>query len=644
MALVKTSTFTAGATRSSAAKRAVSPVAADNSPARARTRQTPATRQIQASERVAAATDQLASGLTEASAAAEELRRAMEQIATGGEEAAGASQEQLGAIKNISVNLATARDQAEVCRRRTEVVRSLLTDTSTQITASIRVIERNAARQQASVEMIALLERSAQEIGEITLTVSDISDRTNLFALNAAIEAARAGDHGRGFAVVAEEVRSLAEKSESRALDVQRIVETIQASIRDAAQSVRAAAETAVGEAATGTALVQRLDAMREEIERLNDGSVDTVTTAVQAVGAVGDVQKGAEQVAAAAQDQSAAAAEAQAAIQQQAQALDQGQRAAQTLAALTDGLRAGSAGASAAEQIGTMAEELSATIQELSSAAAEIMTAVTQINSRAQQQAAATVESFAALSQIERSAGLAQENAELAIARLQELSRTVDDSRATAQRLVAGVAQGSRDAGASLEQVVALEITSRQIDKIADGIALIAIKTGMLAVSGAVEAARAGDAGRGFALVSGDIGVLAGEAEERADRIKDTVRAMMDRIVSVRRDLEQTINLIDAELGKSSTIAEAFLAVDTEMAAMSAANAAVLDGTKAMQSDLAASAAGARQIATAAEEASAASTQAASASAQQAKGAEDLAAAIEEIASLADELKPSNG
>jgi len=73
----------------------------------------------------------------------------MEQIATGGDEAAGASQEQLAAIKNITVNLATARDHAEVCRRRTEVVQSLLIDTSTQITASVRVIERNAARQEA---------------------------------------------------------------------------------------------------------------------------------------------------------------------------------------------------------------------------------------------------------------------------------------------------------------------------------------------------------------------------------------------------------------------------------------------------------------------------------------------------------------
>jgi methyl-accepting chemotaxis protein len=154
----------------------------------------PATQHAKVSERVAAATEELASGLAEASASAEQLRRAMEQIAAGGEEAAGASQEQLAAVKNIVASLATARDNAEACRQRTAVVRSVLAETAGQITTSVRAIERNATRQQSSVRVIAELERRAQEIGEITLTIGKISDQTNLLALNAAIEAARPSD------------------------------------------------------------------------------------------------------------------------------------------------------------------------------------------------------------------------------------------------------------------------------------------------------------------------------------------------------------------------------------------------------------------------------------------------------------------
>ena len=101
----------------------------------------------------------------------------------------------------------------------------MLAETAVQIGTSVRAIERNGARQGASVQLITELERRAQDIGEITRAVSRISDQTNLLALNAAIEAARAGDHGRGFAVVADEVRALAETSEKSAQDVQKLAD-----------------------------------------------------------------------------------------------------------------------------------------------------------------------------------------------------------------------------------------------------------------------------------------------------------------------------------------------------------------------------------------------------------------------------------
>ncbi len=640
MALVKTSTLAAGANRS---RKQTEPTAVVENAA-PRSRQPAVPRHAKASERVAAATEQLASGLAEAAAAAEQLRRAMEQIASGGDEAAGASQEQLAAVRNIVGGLSASREHAEACRRRTEAVQSVLVDTATRITTSVRAIERNAGRQQASVRVIGELERSAQEIGEITRSVSDVSDQTNLLALNAAIEAARAGDHGRGFAVVADEVRSLAERSEKSAQDVRGIVATIQETMRATAGSVRAAAETAVAEAATGSELVRNLDAMRAKMNSLIEGGLATVTAALQAFGAADEVQKGAEQVAAAAEEQSSAATEAQTAIRQQTQSLDQGQMAAQALARLTEQLRIGSADASVSGQIGAMAEELSATIQELSTAAAQIMAAVGQISRGAQMQAAATQQSSAALAQIERGAGVARNNASQAMESVRELATDVEQGKAEVERLVAGVGQALREAGGSLEQIVGLEIMGRRIDYLVDGIALIAVKTSMLAVSGAVEAARAGDAGRGFAVVSSDISNLAREAEESAERIKNMVRTIMDQIATVRRDLEQSISLMESEAEKNASIAGSFTAMELEVAALAAANTAILQGAEGMLGDLADTATGARQIAAAADEASAASAEAATASAQQAKGAEDLAAAIEEIASLADELKLANG
>ncbi|HUB97476.1 MAG TPA: methyl-accepting chemotaxis protein, partial [Stellaceae bacterium] len=152
----------------------------------AKPRSNGAPRHQKASERAAAATEQLANGLSEAAAAAEQLRRSMAQIATSAEEAAGASQEQLTAINSIVTRLIAARGEADASRTRTEIVQAALAESANQITACGRAIQRNSDRQQASVGVISELELRARDIAEIVGTVSRISDQTNLLALNAA--------------------------------------------------------------------------------------------------------------------------------------------------------------------------------------------------------------------------------------------------------------------------------------------------------------------------------------------------------------------------------------------------------------------------------------------------------------------------
>lgn len=640
MALVKSSKIAAGADKSSAAP-LHSPIV---KPVTAPRRRRATARNDKASERLAAATEELASGLVEASAAAEELRRSMEQIAAGAEESAGGSQEQLAAIKAVAANLVTARTQADAARRRTEAVQVVVAETTIQITSSIRSIERNVERQKISVAMIGELERQARDIGEITQTVARISDQTNLLALNAAIEAARAGDQGRGFAVVAEEVRALAEASEKSATEVQDLADTIQTEVRTVADAVKEASEVARAQARTGAEVVDTLETVRINMVRLSADSDEVLTAALEAERAALEAQRGAEQVASASEEQAAAASEAQTAIQQQALSLEQGQIAAHALARVTDTLRGGDAAGSEVEQIASTAEELSATIQELSSAAAQIMAAVAQIDRGAQQQAAATQQTSAALTQIESSASIAQDNAATATERVGAMEVALKQSRGSIEHLMAGVETGLTSTQASLATVVQLETMGRRIEKIVDNIALVAVQTTMLAVSGSVEAARAGEAGRGFALVSGDIRSLARDSSDSVGRIKDTVRAILEQIGSLRRDCEQTILTAEAEVQNNRTIFGSLEKLDGDVAIMSAANKAILQGAQAILSATGQSAQAARQIAAAAEEASAASRQAAAAASQQAQGADDLAAAIEEIASLADALKQQNG
>src|SRR6201986_1292404 len=141
MALVKTSKIGAGSGKVQV------PVITAAAPAKPKTTARPratvsGARPDKAAEGFAAATEEWASGLSQASAAAEELRQSMQQIAAGAEEAAGASQEQLAATKRIIVNLGAAKTRAGDTKRQTEAVQAVLTETSALITNSVRAIER----------------------------------------------------------------------------------------------------------------------------------------------------------------------------------------------------------------------------------------------------------------------------------------------------------------------------------------------------------------------------------------------------------------------------------------------------------------------------------------------------------------------
>jgi methyl-accepting chemotaxis protein len=592
------------------------------------------------SERLAAATEQLASGLTQSAAATKELGRSMEQIAGGAEEAAGASQEQSSAIKGIVAGLTAAKGEADSTSRRTEAVATALAEVSAQIMGSVRAIERGARRQGEAVSHIVLLDRQAKDIGEITRAVSRISDQTNLLALNAAIEAARAGAHGRGFAVVADEVRALAETSDRSSKEVQKLTQAIQTDVVEVSDALKRSAAAAKKDATTAASVGEALGARRDDMSQIAEGSRHIFTAALEAERAAIEAQKGAEQVAAAAEEQSSGAGEAQTAVEQQAKALEQSQLGARDLASLADELRSKGAQASAMIQISASAEELSSAIQELASAATEVMAAIEQISKASQLQSSATQQTSAALNQIEKSAELAKRNAATADERVQSLEGSLQQGRMAVDSLVTGMTSALSDTQASMATIKRLESVGRRMEKIVETIALVTVQTSMLAVSGSVEAARAGDSGQGFAVVSSDIRNLSREASENVERAKDSVRGILDQIAVLKADLEQFIVSAEIEVQNSRAVTAGFRTIEKEVAALGASSKSIMvraDGILATTTEMTAAA---REIAAAAEEASAAARDAATAAAEQSRGAEDLAAAIEEIASLAEELK----
>jgi methyl-accepting chemotaxis protein len=603
----------------------------------------PAGRRQKIEERIAAASEELIAGITEAASAAEELRRAMEQIATGAEEAASASQETLAVVTNTAATLAQARDRADSSRRRTDALQGVLAESTNQIGAWASNIKRNGERQAASVSVIEQLSQQAVSIADVTKIVGQVSDQTNLLALNAAIEAARAGDHGRGFAVVADEVRALAETSERSARQAQTLTTQIQEQVKSIAAAIKGAADGAVAEVEKSETVILALGDLRKEAGVLNQGSQTIAAAAVAAEAASREAQKGAEIISSAAEEQAAAAAEALRSIEQQTAALNESQSAAQSLSAMANNLDVTSKAGGGADQLASTAEQLSTAVQEMSGASSQIMVAVEQISRGGQQQAAATQESSAALEQIEKTARLATESASTAIDRAKRMVGMLAEIRVTVTDLSAGVARSLEATRVSLELITGIEGITRGVDKIVDGIGMVSIQTNMLAVNGSVEAARAGEFGKGFAVVSKDIRSLAQDSGENVGRIKDTLRAIQNQIAAVRRELEQIISAAEAENQRNVSLLANLSAIEADMGEISTNNQQIGANAETLLLSVKEAARGAQQVATVAEEAGSAAAQAATAGKEQARGAEDLAAAIEEIASLAEEIQRRN-
>jgi methyl-accepting chemotaxis protein len=597
-------------------------------------------KQQQLAERIATATEQLASGIEEASCAAEELGSTTEQIAKGANEASSAAEESRAAINQIDKAAVIAEKNAKESLDRVDMAKELIENTSNDIEAMILGIQTAAEVNLESVKLVAELEKQSDEIGNIVQAVVRIADQTNLLALNAAIEAARAGEHGRGFAVVADEVRNLAEISEKSARNIREMVTEIQNNVKVVVADIENAGKAANEEVEKAKRTTADLVKIAQEVVVVQRSVAEISQNAIDASKGAADFLVLAEQIAAAAEQQSSSSEEIEKSLQMQNKAFSELNAAASDLAQMAEDLKVSTDAQKSAEALAAAAEELSANVEEGNSTAAEILKAMQQISIGAQAQAELTDKSAQLAERLAVAAKQMSERAAVSTEKLTELQKLLENNKIAVDDMIFGISTSAEASLVSAKNIKSLEETIRQIDKIVDAIVNVTIQTNMLAVNGSIEAARAGEFGRGFSVVAGDIRSLANESAENTDKIKDLVRGIQTQIQRVAADIDSSSKTAFAEAEKAKKITRNLNVIEESMVKVIAVTTEVQKNSDESMIALDQARKGVEQIAAAAQEASRGVAEATVAAAEQAKGMQDLAEAIEEISGLADELQ----
>lgn len=235
--------------------------------------------------RISGSATQLASAAEELNTVTDESARGLSQQNNEIEQAATAVNEMTSAVEEVARNAVSTSEASRNATSSAGEGRDLVQET-------VNAIERMTGDVQSTADLIGNLADQSRDIGKVLDVIRGLADQTNLLALNAAIEAARAGEAGRGFAVVADEVRALAHRTQQSTSDIERMIGSIQGGTEQAVSSMRNSTERAESTLSIAKGAGLALDTINNAVVEINERNLVIASAAEEQAAVAREVDR----------------------------------------------------------------------------------------------------------------------------------------------------------------------------------------------------------------------------------------------------------------------------------------------------------------------------------------------------------------